>query len=76
MKTDLQYTMVITWSPQDQAFVVILREWEGYFAMPVADGPTYEEAAARGHNALENMIDFARETNHSLPKPDWHAVAS
>jgi antitoxin HicB len=63
------YSIVIEWSPDDQAYVVILPEWEDRYAMPVASGKTYEEAAARGRNALENYIQFAREDGEPLPQP-------
>jgi hypothetical protein len=36
-------------------------------AQPVADGATYEEAAARGRNALDNYARFAREDGIALP---------
>jgi predicted RNase H-like HicB family nuclease len=47
---------------------VLAPEWEQYFG-PIAEGATYEEAAARGRNALENMISFTREPGESLPQP-------
>ena len=37
--------------------------------MPVADGATYEEAVARGRNALDNYIAFAWEDGMPLPEP-------
>ena len=57
------YSIVIEWSPDDddKAYVVILPEWADRYAMPVADGTTYEEAAARGQHVLENIVRFARE---------------
>lgn len=61
------YSIVIEWSDEDQAYVVILPEWADQYAMPVASGKTYEEAAARGRNALENYIQFAREDGKPLP---------
>jgi len=65
----LQYSIVIEWSPEDQAYVVILPEWANHYAMPVASGATYEEAAKRGRNALENYIRFAQEDGYPLPQP-------
>jgi len=50
----------------------VWREWE-YFVGPIAEGTTYEEAAARGRNALENMIDFAQERGDPLPQPTTFA---
>jgi antitoxin HicB len=69
------YSIVIEWSPADQVYVVILPEWADRYAMPVADGTTYEEAAARGRNALENYIRFAQEDNVPLPEPRVYASA-
>ncbi len=63
------YSIVIEWSANDQAYVVILPEWADRYAMPVASGKTYEEAAARGRNALENYIQFAQEDGEPLPQP-------
>jgi len=69
-----QYSMLIQWSDEDQAFVVILPEWAERYAMPIADGPTYEQAAARGRNALETYIDFARGDGTPLPQPRTYAA--
>ena len=71
-----RYSMEIEWSPKDQAFVVTLPEWADRYAQPVADGATYEEAAARGRNALENYIQFAREDGLALPTPRVYVGAS
>jgi antitoxin HicB len=70
----LQYSIVIEWSPEDQAYVVVLPEWADRYAMPVASGSTYEEAATRGHNALENYIRFALEDGRPLPQPRTFAA--
>ena len=64
-----RYSIIIEWSDDDQAYVVSLPEWSGQYAMPVASGKTYEEAAARGRHALENYIAFAREDGKPLPAP-------
>jgi antitoxin HicB len=70
-----QHTIVIQWSDEDQKFVVVLPEWEDRYAMPVASGTTYAEAVARGKNALENYIQFAREDGVPLP-PAHHFAAT
>ncbi len=69
MNETLQYSIVIEWSPEDEAYVVILPEWADAYAMPVADGSTYEEAAIRGRDALETYIRFAHEDGRPLPQP-------
>jgi predicted RNase H-like HicB family nuclease len=69
MNEEPHYTIEINWSDEDSRYVVILPEWADRYAMPVADGATYEEAVARGRNALENYIAFAREDGVPLPEP-------
>jgi predicted RNase H-like HicB family nuclease len=69
MNEEPHYTIEINWSDDDSRYVVILPEWADRYAMPVADGATYEEAVARGRNALENYIAFAREDGVPLPEP-------
>ncbi len=71
----LRYSIVIEWSEDDQAYVVILPEWADQYVMPVADGDTYEEALERAKNALENYIQFAKEDGKPLPQPHVYAMA-
>lgn len=71
-----RYSIVIEWSEEDHAYVVILPEWAEQYAMPVASGKTYEEAAKRGRNALENYIQFARDDGKPLPAPHTFAHAA
>jgi antitoxin HicB len=68
MSDVLRYTLEIKWSDEAQCYVVLAPEWENYFG-PIAEGATYEEAAARGKNALENMAEFAHERGEPLPRP-------
>ena len=75
MNEELRYTIEIKWSDEDNRYVVILPEWADRYAMPVADGATYEEAVARGRNALENYIAFAREDGIPLPEPAVYVSA-
>lgn len=63
------YSIVIEWSEDDQAYVVVLPVWADQYVMPIADGQTYEEALAREKNALESYIQFAQEDGKSLPQP-------
>ena len=63
------YSIIIEWSDADQAYVVTLPEWADQYVMPIADGDTYEEALARGRNALENYIQFALDDQKPLPQP-------
>lgn len=68
MSEALHYALEIKWSDEEQCYVVLAPEWEQYFG-PIAEGATYEEAASRGRNALENMIAFAHERGEPLPQP-------
>jgi antitoxin HicB len=65
----MRYTIEVKWSDEDQTYMVILPEWEGRYLMPVASGKTYEEAMARGVNALENIIADAQAHGDPLPEP-------
>ena len=73
--SDLQYSMLIQWSDDDQAFLVTLPEWEGRVLGPVTHGQTYEEAVARGKDALTALIGSARQHDEELPAPRiYHQV--
>lgn len=63
----IRYSMVIQWSPEDDAFLVSLPEWEGRVFNPVTHGDTYEEAAKHGLEALEGIVAVALEDGESLP---------
>lgn len=41
MTGEPHYSIVIEWSPADQAYVVSLPEWADDYVMPVGDGDTY-----------------------------------
>lgn len=74
MNLAYHYSILIEWSEEDGKFVVILPEWADHYVMPVASGNTYEEALARGKNALENYIQFAQEDGIPLPAPRTFAA--
>lgn len=70
-----RYTLEIKWSDADSIYVVLAPEWAHDWTMPIAEGKTYEEAAARGHNALEHMVEITREDGKSLPAPGTFEIA-
>ena len=70
-----RYSIVIEWSPEDQAYVVILPEWADRYMMPVGDGQTYAEALASAQDALDTFVQHAREDGRDLPEPRLYAVA-
>jgi antitoxin HicB len=70
----LDYSMVIEWSPEDQAYLVTLPEWAESMAQPVTHGATYEEAARNGHEVLEMLLERAREEGETIPAPRTRAT--
>ena len=69
------YSLVIEWSDEDQAYVVLLPEWQGRIYQPVTDGATYEEAARKGQAVLATLIEQAGQHGESLPEPHAFVVA-
>jgi antitoxin HicB len=67
--SELQYSMLIKWSNDDQAFLVTLPEWEGRVFGPVTHGSSYEEAVERGKDALATLIASATQHSEVLPVP-------
>jgi antitoxin HicB len=65
----MKYSMLIQWSEEDQCYLVIAPEWTDSYRMPVAEGRTYIEAANRGKNALEHMVEIAKDEGAPLPEP-------
>jgi len=58
--------MEIRWSDEDQAFIVSLPEW-GRFAK--THGDTYEQAARKGREVLEMLIESDLAEGRKLPPP-------
>ena len=69
MTERLQYSMVVQWSEEDQAYLVSLPEWEGRVFNPVTHGDSYEDAIKQAHEALAALVTAARQHNESLPTP-------
>jgi antitoxin HicB len=69
MSTALHYSMLIAWSEVDQAYVVSLPEWADRAYMPVTHGRTYQEAASRGQDALESLVEQTLQDGKELPAP-------
>ena len=63
-----RYSMLIQWSDEDQAYLVILPDWAERVLGPVTHGDTYEEAVQRGHESLEALIASARKHGEPLPQ--------
>lgn len=69
-KPHLQYSMLIEWSEEDQAYLVTLPEWKGRVIMPVTHGSSYKKAAKKGQQVLKLLIDCAEKDGEPLPLPD------
>ena len=54
------YSMLIQWSDEDQAYLVILPEWAERVLGPVTHGDTYEEAVKHGQETIEALVASAR----------------
>ncbi|HLL80371.1 MAG TPA: type II toxin-antitoxin system HicB family antitoxin [Ktedonobacteraceae bacterium] len=70
----LHYSMVIEWSEEDQAYLVILPEWAAEVLMPVTHGNTYSEAVQNGQEVLEMLVRSARKNGEPLPSPKVYAA--
>jgi predicted RNase H-like HicB family nuclease len=60
------YSMVIRWSDEDQAFIVSLPEFGPYAS---THGQTYEEAVRMGRECLESLIESYQADGIALPEP-------
>lgn len=63
-----RYSMVIQWSTEDDLFLVHLPEfpWQQF----VTHGSTYEEAARRGQEVIELLVEILVEEGKPLPEPN------
>ncbi len=65
----LQYSMLIEWSEEDQAYLVTLPEWAERVIMPVTHGNTYSEAVQHGQEVLKMLVESAKKDGEPLPMP-------
>ncbi len=68
------YSMLIEWSEEDHAYLVTLPEFS-YVIQPVTHGHTYEEAARKGQEVLEMLIESAFRDGETLPEPLVFSIA-
>ena len=72
-----QYSMVIEWDPREGGYYVVsFPEWQDAGTLAHEFGATYEEAAAKGRDLLEFMIQSAQEEGEPLPAPRMFSDAS
>ncbi|MBU4224876.1 MAG: type II toxin-antitoxin system HicB family antitoxin [Chloroflexi bacterium] len=60
-----KYQMLITWSDEDQAYLVEVPELPGC----MADGKTRQEALANAENIIQKWIETAQDIGHPIPTP-------
>lgn len=58
-----KYQMLITWSDEDQAYLVEVPELPGC----MADGKTRQEALANAENIIQEWIEIARDLGRIIP---------
>jgi antitoxin HicB len=56
----MKYSMKIEWSEEDKCYVLFLPEFTKAM-QPVSDGNSYGEAALKGQEALESIVEFYQE---------------
>ena len=62
---DYKYQMIITWSDEDNAFLVDVPDLPGC----KADGKTVSEAVENAKTVIKEWIDYAREDGLKIPEP-------
>jgi predicted RNase H-like HicB family nuclease len=63
---NIQYTIIIQWSDEDQCYIVTLPEW-GEFCH--THGDTYQEALENAQEVLEMLIESCLQDGEPLPEP-------
>jgi predicted RNase H-like HicB family nuclease len=61
----LRYSIGLTWSDPDQAFIAEVPELPGC----MADGATYQEAIAAAEVVIGEWIETAKELGRPIPEP-------
>ena len=64
---NLNYTITIQWSQEDNCFVVFLPEFKNEM-QPITHGKTYEEALKNAKEVLELIVEEYQEDGKPLPE--------
>lgn len=64
---NLNYTIAIQWSQEDNCFVVFLPEFKNEM-QPITHGETYEEALKNAQEVLELIFEEYQEDGKPLPE--------
>ena len=65
MDTAQHYSIIISWSEEDQAFLAEVPDLPGC----IADGATQAEALANAGTIINEWLETARELNRPIPAP-------
>ena len=60
-----KYELVIYWSNEDNAFIVVVPELPGC----MADGANYQEAVANAERVIGEWVETATELGRPIPEP-------
>lgn len=63
-----KYSMLIEWSPDDDAYLVTIPELPGC----KTHGDSYEDAAKNGREVIELVVAGLHEDGVEVPAPRWH----
>jgi predicted RNase H-like HicB family nuclease len=66
------YQMILSWSDEDHAWIVIVPELPGCFA----DGPTPQEAIDNAQEVIGIWIKTAQEDGEQIPEPQHFHVSA
>lgn len=67
-----KYSMVMSWSEEDQAYIVSVPELPGC----MADGKTPEEVVKNAEIIIQEWIETALEDGEEIPEPHLFNAAS
>ena len=68
---ELRYPVTITWSDEDRRYIARVHELPGC----MADGLTYEAAAAEARKVMRLWLYVAREEGRAIPQPSAASAA-
>lgn len=67
-----KYRLNLSWSDEDQAWIVMVPELPGYFA----DGPTPETAITNAQEVIRLWLKTAQEDGVPIPTPRPHELSA
>jgi predicted RNase H-like HicB family nuclease len=68
--------MVIEWSDENEAYLVILPEWADRVMMPVTHGDSYDEAVKNAQEVLTLLVKSAVAEGEHSPEPKMYAESA